>query len=587
MLQEKVVHRERCPSCGVEGDGAADNLAVYDDGHVHCFACGFHRLEEGQETINKTESEMKPINFIPLVGECMAIKSRRLTKETCQKYNYQIGRMADGETCHIANYYRDGQLVGQKIRRRGKNFFVRGNMRDAPLMGQHLFKEGGKYLTVTEGELDALAMSQIFGNKWSAVSLPNGAASAVSAFKRNLEYLNSFEKVKICFDMDEPGQIAALACAKLLRPGKAQIVSLPLKDSCDCLMEGKTTELIRAWWDAPTYRPDGILHISEADISKDLEFSHIWPYPWASMTKQLFGRKSPELVMHSSGSGMGKSTFMRKLIYSDLQNGENVGVMMLEESVKDTIQHLMSSLLNKPVRQILAARSLNKKLVDGGFQAVDFGIEDNLSDSEFLEAYKKLCSKGNLYLLDHFGSLDAMTLVDKLDYMRTGLGCDKIYIDHISIIVSGMESGNERKDIDLLMTNLRQFVQRTDCHIDAVCHLTKPKGTPFEEGGQISLRDFRGSGALYQLSDVCLAYERNQQHSDDKIANTVIVRSLKDRFTGNTGIITAMRFEKDTGDLHEVDWGYDDNGKVIFDPDSDNPVSYDEVINTDDSQDFF
>lgn len=480
----------------------------------------------------------------------------------------------------IANYIRDGQLVGQKIRFPNKRFLVRGNLRDRPpLFGMHLWKAGGRRITVTEGEIDALSVSQIQNNKWPVVSVPNGAKGAAQAFRDNLEYLNSFDEVVICFDADDEGNRAAIECASVLKPGKAYITQLSekFKDANGYLVAGQNEPLMNALWQAGAYRPDGILHAKDVSLEGQA-VGTVWEYPWPDMTRALYGRRSGELVVHSSGSGMGKSTVFREMIYDDLfHHGDSVGVLMLEESCRDTLHDLMSLFLNKPVRKIMAARQINDNLARQGKPAIDFGIVDDLSDEEYTEARKSLIDRG-LYLYDHFGSLDCETLISRMDYMVAALGVRKLYLDHLSIVVSGMETGNERKDIDVLMTRLRQFVERTDCHVDAICHLTKPSGTPFEEGGQISLRDFRGSGALYQLADGCLGYERNQQHSDPLIANTIAVRSLKDRFGGKTGIIAALRFNPDTGRLRQIEFGYDEKGNIVFDPDSDHPTQYTDVF---------
>lgn len=88
--------------------------------------------------------------------------------------------------------------------------------------------------------------------------------------------------------------------------------------------------------------------------------------------------------------------------------------------------------------------------------------------------------------------------------------------------------------------------------MEAVCHLTKPQGLAYEEGATISLNDLRGSGSLAHLSDSVIGYERNQQDPDKAKANTILVRSLKDRFSGYTGPVTALRFDQRTGRLNEV-----------------------------------
>lgn len=579
-----AIGRLPCPNCRKDGgDSSGDNLTVYSDNHGFCFACNTHYKDVNSDMGNVVPlaaPATQPNDWTPIKGVVRALDHRGITLETARLFNYRVAKV-NGEVVEVANYYENGELIGQKIRKPGKRFQSQGNMKGAPLWGQLLCRSGGKFLTVTEGEIDAMSASQMQGNKWPTVSIPNGAAGAVEAFKRNLEFLNSFEGVKIVFDNDEPGTKAAHACAKLLRPGKAQIVTLPLKDANEHLMKGETQSYISAWWNAKTFRPDGIVAANEVDLSVAACAHKVWEYPWDSLTKVFYGRKAPELVMHASGSGMGKSTAIRELIDHSLRQGETVGVMMLEESVQDTIHHLMSLRLNKPIRKILAARAVNDKLVAAGRKAIDFGVEDNLSAEEYASSKAELLNSGKLFLFDHWGSLDSENLMNKLDYMAISCGCSMIFIDHISILVSGLDSGNERKDIDILMTRLREFVQQTKVHVDAVCHLTKPKGTPFEEGGQISLRDFRGSGALYQLSDLCIAYERNQQHVDRDIANTVIVRSLKDRFGGFTGIAGALKFDTSTGRLNECEWEIGEDGNVTFSPQKDKTVSYTEIIEPD------
>ena len=419
---------------------------------------------------------------------------------------------------------------------------------------------------MTEGEIDAMSIFQMQEGKWPVVSIPNGAPNAAKSFRENLEFLNSYDEVVICFDNDEAGKAGAIEAAMELTPGKAKIAQLSLKDANEHLLAGDSRTVITALWEAQTYRPDGILHVKDVKLggSKDMK---VWDYPWMCMTKALYGRRSGELVMHTSGSGMGKSTVIRELILADIQAGENVGVLMLEESTQDTKHDLMSLLLNKPIKRILAARKMNEMRRASGKNAIDFDIVDDLTDEEYEGAVVQIEGR-NLFLYDHFGSQDCDTLIHKLEYMVKSLGCTKIYLDHVSIVISGMDSGNERKDIDVLMTKLRSFVEQTDCHVDAVCHLTKPQGQPFEEGGQISLRDLRGSGSLYQLADSVLGYERDQQHQDRKVANTIMIRSLKDRFGGFTGLCGALYYDKEHGRLKEIEWTTDADGNIVHSWDS-------------------
>lgn len=567
----KAVTKQACPACRKAGnDRSGNNLVVYDDGHKYCFACAHY--EHGDGHVSSERIDLGTNDKGLLKGLYVALDARGISSETCERYGYQLGRMGN-TVLEIANYTRDNEIVGQKVRGPNKHFSCRGQMSDAPLWGQHLWKNGGKRIVVTEGEIDCMSAYQALGGTWPVVSVPSGASGAADSFRRSLEFLNSYETVVICFDSDEPGKKAALECALLLRPGIAAIATLPLKDPNEMLLADRAKELTRCLWEAQTYRPEGVVHVRDVSMAGD-SIGRVFDYPWDNMNRSLYGRRSGELVVHTSGSGMGKSTVMREMIWYDLQQGYPVGVMMLEEGTRDTVHDLISLKLNKPVRKIFASRKINAQRASQGKEPLDFGIVDDLSDEEFNDAHSDLLGMG-LYLLDHFGSTDVDLLISKMNYMTTGMGCQNLYLDHLSIIISGQDGGNERKEIDLMMTQLRTFVEGTDCHVDAVCHLTKPKTTPFEEGGQISLRDLRGSGTLYQLADSVIGYERNQQHPDPALSNTIAVRSLKDRFSGKTGIIEALQYDITKGRLRDVKFEVDAEGNVSYPNSSGVLVSHD------------
>ena len=63
-----------------------------------------------------------------------------------------------------------------------------------------------------------------------------------------------------------------------------------------------------------------------------------------------------------------------------------------------------------------------------------------------------------------------------------------------------------------------------------------------------------------------IAVERNQQHPDPVVAHTIVVRSLKGRFNGRTGIVGALRFNREIGRLESVEYHLDEEGTVTFKP---------------------
>src|SRR5690606_10122518 len=137
-----------------------------------------------------------------------------------------------GKTVQVAPYYFRGTLTAQHIRTPDKEFFWTGEAKHLELFGQHLWRNGGKRIVVTEGEIDCLTVAQVFGLNWPVVSVPNGAQSAKKYIQQNLEFLEAFEEIVLAFDNDEPGRQAAEECASILTPGKVKIANWgPYKDA--------------------------------------------------------------------------------------------------------------------------------------------------------------------------------------------------------------------------------------------------------------------------------------------------------------------------------------------------------------------
>ncbi|MGH8430225.1 MAG: toprim domain-containing protein, partial [Solimonas sp.] len=165
-------------------------------------------------------------------GEPQALPLRRINQETAKHFNYLIGEFG-GEKAQVANYYdpETRELVAQKVRQKPgadgkKRFKVLGDIKRAGLYGQHLWRDGGKMVVVTEGEVDALTVSQLQANKWPVVSVPNGAQSAKAAIAAQLPWLLKFDTVVLMFDDDEPGRGAAAECAQVLPVGRCRIATI-------------------------------------------------------------------------------------------------------------------------------------------------------------------------------------------------------------------------------------------------------------------------------------------------------------------------------------------------------------------------
>ncbi len=159
-------------------------------------------------------------------------------------------------------------------------------------------------------------------------------------------------------------------------------------------------------------------------------------------------------------------------------------------------------------------------------------------------AFEETVGNGKFYTYDHFGSMDSDNLLSKIRYLIKGFDCKWIFLDHLSIVISGIAGDDERRLIDNTMTKLRSLVEETGCGMILVSHL-KRVDSGHEEGGRVSLHHLRGSQAIAQLSDMVIGLERNQQA--DQTSNETRVRVLKNRFSGETGHCLTLHYDHDTG----------------------------------------
>jgi twinkle protein len=176
-----------------------------------------------------------------------------------------------------------------------------------------------------------------------------------------------------------------------------------------------------------------------------------------------------------------------------------------------------------------------------------FWVDRGITEEQKKEAFDATVSK--VVLFDHFGSVDPENLLARMRYMIKSCGCKFVFLDHLSIVVSGLGEGDERRLIDNAMTSLRSLVEETQCAMFVVSHLRRPDGDRgHEEGATTSLAQLRGSHAIAQLADAVIGLERNQQGDNP---DEVVIRVLKNRFTGDTGVAGALRYFKESGRLAE------------------------------------
>lgn len=536
--ESNYLFKESCAACG-----SSDASAVYSDNHKFCFSCGHYTNPDGERPQQSSRRTAVSDTFKPIQGEAVALGRRGISAETCAFFRYVVGThriQVDGEwtsvTVQAAPYYNaDGQLVAQKWRTADKQFGVHGKIKDALLFGQHLWRDGGKKVVVTEGEVDCLSVSQLQGNKWPVVSVPNGADAAHKALAKHLEWLERFDEVILMFDMDEPGREAVAECAPLFSPGKCKVASLPFKDANECLQKGQGAAVIEAIWGAKPYRPDGIRSIDELaeEAEKDVEMGTPWFLD--ALTQATFGRRDGELYGLGAGTGIGKTDWFTQSIAFDVMDlGITTGVLYLEQPPVETLRRI-------------AGKTVGKHLHVPGKATVE----------ERRSAIEPLRASNRLFLYDQFGSTSWDTVKAKVRYMAVSLGCKHIYLDHLTALVA--DEGDERRALDKIMAELAGLALELKIKLHYISHLTRPAmGASHEEGGRVMLRHFRGSNAIGMWTHFIFGLERDQQ-AEDSAEGFSVFRVLKDRNTGQaTGTTIRLQYDRETGLLSEAPPGEDD-----------------------------
>lgn len=531
----------KCPKCP-----SSDAFSIEDNGWGHCFSCGCNippnKLSNELNTNNNVEPLSKPkktLPLTPLTEVYRPLRVRGLNEETIKRYKVSVGKedagfvakypLFDTENNHVGNKVRLLPEIiekdGKKIER--KSFLQEGDPNAAGLFGRHTFPAGSaKYITVVEGQDDAMAAYQLMGSRHPVVSV-HSASTAERDCKKDFEYLNSFENIVFVFDNDEPGRKAAKACAGAGFPlGKVKVLTLrKFKDANDYLLNKAAEEFSKEWWQAPTFKPDGLfLGTDEALWKKviDRKESFTVEYPWKGLNNLTFGLRLSELVVITADTGVGKTSILKHIEHKLLTDPEakeknyGVGFLHFEEPNGDTALGLLS-IHNRTPYHIP-------------------GIDR--PEADLRKAYDDLLNTDRVCLWDHFGSNSVDAVLDKVRHMAA-LGCKYIVVDHLSIIVSD-QAGDERKQLDEITTKLKTLTMELDLSVIAVIHTNR--------AGSI-----RGSAGVEQLANIVMRLERNKTDPSEWRRNITKVTVEKNRFCGYTGPACYLWYNKDSACLTELE----------------------------------
>ena len=519
-----------CDTCG-----SSDANSLWTDGHLYCFSCGHYTPPKDNPDQRRPDIPKKEGGKVQLIrGEVKGIRKRGITEETARKFGYMVGKFkrkddTKRQPVQIAPYYdKHGSICAQKLKFPDKDFLFLGNKAKATLFGQNLWAKGGRMVVVTEGEVDAMSVSQLQGNKWPVVSVPNGAQGAAKSLNKHMDWLLTFDSVILMFDQDEAGQEAAEECGSLFPPKRCYVASLPLKDANEMLVADRGREVIQSIWKARPWSPGSVMTLADIkdEVMTPVEWGMDWP--WPSLTKATYGIQRPAVYTLGAGTGIGKTDVFTQIAAHVIEKLDlPIGVMFMEQQPGETGQRL-------------AGKAAGKR----------FHVPDaDWTTDELRETVDRLAESNKVHLYGSWGG-DWETVESSIRFWA-GEGIKDIFIDHLTAMVAGAE--DERKALEEIMSELASLAVSLNITIYLISHLSTPDGTPHEEGGRVMIRHFKGSRAIGYWSFFMFGLERDQHAEDPDEAQTTYFRILKDRYTGqSTGQVIPLRYQLSTGLLIEA-----------------------------------
>ena len=535
-----MAKRVACPECRKEGrDSTGNHLKLYEgkDDVGYCFHCS-KTVRLGADVENRSVSKQYGSQSVQLISSLpiLGMSPRGISNLTMQRYEVR-SEMDEVDGSVKAVYYpyhdHDGATIGYKKRLLPKEFSVVGKVKG--LFGQKQCKNNARLLILVEGEQDVLAGWEILasrGKDYNIASLPNGAnenGTLDSGTLKELEWITSHEKVLLMLDTDAPGKATAKALAEALcSQTKVAIATLSKKDTGKHWEEGDVEGWFNAIRNAKVYHPEEIIEGKDLDIAvlkKAKRPGVELPYP--ALQKMTWGLRKGEITLITAASGIGKSTFVKELAYHLVLGGMTVANIALETQMEDVARSYIAIDNDVPAHKLI----FNPTCIAS--DAYDASVD-------------KLFRSNKMHFFKHWGSIDPDSLKVKMLYFAKALGVDFIVLDHVSMVIAGTESDNERKDIDKLFEAMTQICVETGVGILPIIHLKRVTGKKLNHGDEVELTDLRGSAGAEQMSFNVWALERNQQGEDKDL---VKLRVLKNRSLGFTGVADKLRYDHQTGRL--------------------------------------
>ncbi len=446
----------------------------------------------------KSYSKPQPKNIIRLretpdtAVEKYLCNERKLSRETV--LTFKIGATKDrkpGKGYEIAfpSYSPTGALAALKYVRIERAPDGKKETDAEPgcapsMFGWQAFAKDSKTVIITEGEVDSMTWHE-WGTQ-NVLSMPGGASN-MNWIDFEWENLEPFETIYLSFDMDDPGQKAAVIAANRLGLYRCKIVKLPFKDANECLQNGVTAEeASRFLIEAKAISP---IEIKCALDFRDQVHRLCNPAsddePEVGLKTSIFGTRlrfrPGEVTLWSGHTSHGKSTLLSQLMVYALLAGQKVSIGSFE--VRGPAQ------LKKMLHCLAFEEQLTREQVD---QGIDWLGE-------------------RLWIYDIIGLVTRPKLFELMNYSVMRHGVQQIVIDSLMKCDLSSEDYEEQRRF---VNDLCCFGHEKNVHIHLVGHPRKQKDDDSPPG----LMDVNGGQSVVGQPDNMVVIWRNKEKEKSREA---------------------------------------------------------------------